>query len=562
MRILRCLSLLLTVLFGAALARGEELQVTAGGLVREPLTAFASAGHLYLNAKQAGELYGARVTWYPVSGRVQMSFRGAALQFVVGSAAVAVGGRTVSLEAPVMLRAAQAYVPLSFFLGHDFTDLSGMESQFDERARSLAVDRHSSVGAVRWFSYQDYTRVVLELKRPLGHTVAARGAQGVEVSVPFGVIEAPETASVNDGLVTAVALRQDAKAARWSVKFARPGLKWRLRELSAPRRLALEVAAVAPEHIIPGPVNDSAAPGEAASAAPAPVPASPSGNANSVLAGTAAPLPPPVAAVVSTAVVPPAAKPAASSVQAASTVSPAAAPMAEPMRRRIVIDAGHGGKDSGATGRRGIREKDINLAVAQELAKLLQEEKAFEVLLTRSDDTFVPLADRSRIANEAHADLFVSLHCNAHRSARENGFEVYFLSEKASDPEAARLAQFENSSLTLEGKSPADEEAAVILQAMSKTENINAASELAALVARALHQRVDLAPRGVKQAAFYVLRGTDAPAILLEMAFVSNGRDAAKLGTKRFRRRLVDAVYAGLLDYAKRQGWLGKPSRT
>ncbi|MDD5629012.1 MAG: N-acetylmuramoyl-L-alanine amidase, partial [Elusimicrobia bacterium] len=182
----------------------------------------------------------------------------------------------------------------------------------------------------------------------------------------------------------------------------------------------------------------------------------------------------------------------------------------------------------------------------------------FEVRLTRDADTFVPLDERSRIANDWKADLFVSLHCNAHRNARENGYEVYFMSEKASDPEAERLAQFENSSLELEGRSVADAEAELILHAMGKTESINSASELAALVGRELHKRVDLAQRGVKQAGFYVLRGTDAPAVLIEMAFLSNRRDEAKLGSRRYRGRLIDGIYAGLLDYAKRQGWLAQ----
>ena len=240
------------------------------------------------------------------------------------------------------------------------------------------------------------------------------------------------------------------------------------------------------------------------------------------------------------------------------SVATAAATITAPERPRIVIDAGHGGKDSGATGRRGTREKEINLAVAKDLARLLKQGKLFDVLMTREDDTFIPLDQRSRLSNDSHADLFVSLHCNAHHNPKEHGFEVYFMSEKASDPEAERLAQFENSSLQLEGKTPADAEADLILHAMTKEENINAASELAALVSRDLHKRVDLEPRGVKQAGFYVLRGTDAPAILIEMAFVSNRKDEAKLGSRSYRSRLVDGIYAGLVDYAKRKGLLDK----
>ena len=524
------------VLVPSALA--EELQVVLGGRYHEPLTAYKVGDRLFINAKQAGELYGGQVYWYPVSGRVQLGFRGRVLQLVAGLAAASVDGRTVSLEEPVVLRAAQAYAPLSFFVGKDFSELSGMESQFDTRSRLLTVDRRSSVGAVRWYSYQDYTRVVLELKKPLGHSAAARGVQGVEVSIPFGVVESPEEGTVDDGLVLGYGLRQDAKAARWSVRFARPGLKWRLRELSGPRRLALEVAAVALGSVVPDHTEEL----------------------ESVPAATAVPDALSAAAKIPAQVVASIVGVAPTSVRVSTAA--AASSVAGPVRRRIVIDAGHGGKDSGGTGRRGTLEKDINLTAAKELAKLLEHEKVVEVVLTRADDTFVPLDERSRIANEGHADLFVSLHCNAHHNSQENGFEVYFVSEKASDPEAERLAQLENSSLELEGKTPADAEADLILHAMTKNESINAASELAALVARDLHRRVDLVQRGVKQAGFYVLRGTDAPAILVEMAFVSNRRDEAKLGSRRYRSRLLDGIYAGLVDYAKRQGWLEKSVRS
>lgn len=521
MRLLRFLTLTLSVLLAAAgapaLAQAEELQVLRGGSYHEPLTAYKVGERLFLNAKQAGELYGAQAYWYPVSGRVQLNFRGRALQLVAGSAEASLDGRPVPLEAPVMLRASQAYAPLSFFLGREFGELSGMETQFDPSTRLLSVERRSSVGSVRWYSYQDYTRVVLELKKPLGHTASGRGTGGVEIVLPFGVLDAPEKAEVDDGFVKDFSLSQGAKAAVWSVRFAKPGLKWRLREFSEPRRLALEVASVDPAAVVNGETDEKPA---AQPAAAPPEKLAPSTNAKALPEGVRDGEAPP--------------------------------------RRRIVIDPGHGGKDGGATGRRRTLEKDINLAAAKDLARLLEQEEVFEVLLTRDDDTFVPLDERSRMANEGKADLFVSLHCNAHRNSKENGYEVYFMSEKASDPEAERLAQYENASLELEGKSVADAEAEFILHVMGKTESINAAAELAALVDRSLRRRVDLAPRGVKQAGFYVLRGTDAPALLIEMAFLSNRKDEAKLQSRRYRSRLVDGIYAGMIDYAKRKGWLEK----
>ncbi|MFA6002870.1 MAG: N-acetylmuramoyl-L-alanine amidase [Elusimicrobiota bacterium] len=549
------------LLFAASVAaRGEEIQAVVDGRYREPITSYKVGGRTFINAKQAGDLYGGQVYWYPISGRVQMSFHGRRLQFLAGSGDVSVDGKVVTLEAPVMLRAAQAYVPMNFFMGDAFAALSGRDTQFNERSRLLTVERRSNVGSVRWFSYQDYTRIVVDLKRSSGYNAAARGVQDVEITVPFGIIDAAEKVTVDDGLVDSYALRQESKVARLSVRLAKPGLQWRVRELADPRRLALEVAAVALATVVPAgpasaaetsaspawggaqevkPIADAAAAAgpEAGRSAPA---AAPEPEVEEPAAPAAAPVPAPAAALTVTTV-------------PAATL---------PRRRRIVIDPGHGGKDGGAASRSGNNEKDVNLSAARELARLLEDEKVFDVIMTRNDDTFIPLADRSRIANDIGADIFISMHCNASRNSKEGGFEVYFLSEKASDPEAERLAEFENSVLQLEGKSPQDEQAGQILRAMSKTENINSSSELAALVTRSLKKRVDLDNRGVKQAGFYVLRGTDAPAILVEMAFLTNRRDEAKLQTKRYRRRIVDGLYAGLLDYAKRQGWLHGDGRS
>ncbi len=230
----------------------------------------------------------------------------------------------------------------------------------------------------------------------------------------------------------------------------------------------------------------------------------------------------------------------------------------EPAGRRhlIVIDPGHGGKDPGAIGVRGTREKDVNLAVALELARVLKERGDFDVLLTRGTDVFVPLSERSELANAKSADLFVSLHCNAAGDKRENGFEVYSVSETATDPAAEALAASENSVLEMEGKNPQDEMAKMILLAMTRTEMINESSTFAALSSKAIGKRVNVAARGAKQAAFHVLRGTHAPAILIEMAFVSHAQDRAKLISRHFQRAMALGAASGIENYARRQGWL------
>lgn len=521
-------ALLLAVLLGLSPAAraAEDISVAVSGRVRAPLLGYKIGDRWYLSAKEAGAVYGGQVYWYPVAGRVQMSFRGRAVQLFVDSDEARAAEGTLKLEAPVLLRSSRAFIPISFFLSEEFVSLSGHESVFNPRTRSLTVERAGTIGSPRWFSYKGHTRFSLEVDKRLSYSANARGVGGLEVAFPLGVLESSESAEIDDGLVQGFVLRQEPKLAKLSIRLAEPGLKWRVRELNDPRRIVVDIYEGEPPLLPDSPPARETAP-RVTKETPA-RPADPDQPRSSAPAKSAGP------AVL--------------------------AHRDGKARRKIVVDPGHGGKDPGARGRRGVLEKEIALAAALELAKLLKQEGSFEILLTRSDDTFVPLADRSRLANEFGADLFVSLHCNANPNSREEGFEVYFLSEKASDPEAARLADFENSVLELEGKDPRGEAAAAaLLGELAKTENINASSELAGLLVRSVDKRVDLNGRGVKQAGFYVLRGTHAPAVLVEMAFLSNRKDESKLESRRFRRKLVDGLYAGILEFSKRQGWTAAP---
>lgn len=496
----------------------EEISVSLAGKARDGVTAYKVGEAYFLDAKQAGSLYGGQVYWYPVSGRLQMSFRGRAMQFLVDSNIVNLDGKSVKMDAAVMLRTSQAYIPLSFFQSEEFSSFAGMESVFNSGTKFLSVDRRSSVGSVRWFSYKDATRLILTLASRASFVATARGVGGLEIAFPYGTLSNAEQADINDGVVDKYALRQLANSAKLSIKFVDSGVHWRAKEMADPRRLVVDLYRGAAPSI---PVEQP--------------------QSSPVIVQV------PSAFVQATAAV-------VTSTASGDTLK------APKTKKRIVIDAGHGGKDPGATGRGGTREKDINLLAALELSKLLKSEGTFEVMLTRDNDTFVPLAERSRKANDFGADLFISLHCNASTSQNENGFEVYFLSEKASDPAAQKLADYENSVVELEGNSASDEQADMILGELSKTEYINASSEWASLLAKDLDRRIDISDHGVKQAGFYVLRGTHSPAVLFEMAYISNKKDEAKLHSKAVRGRIVDGVYAGILDYAKREGWKETPN--
>lgn len=219
--------------------------------------------------------------------------------------------------------------------------------------------------------------------------------------------------------------------------------------------------------------------------------------------------------------------------------------------RRILVDAGHGGKDPGALGTRGTMEKTINLWMARELAEELRA-KDFEVLLTRTDDTFIPLGDRTALANKYKADLFISLHCNASLTPSLNGFEIYFLSENASNPHAEAVARLENAALELEGKKPSSAVQSV-LQSLAKNAMLNRSAQLGALINREVTGQLSQVDLGVKQAAFYVLRGAQMPAVLVELGFLTNRKEERLLLNESYRRKLSGAIAKSILEYDRKQ---------
>jgi N-acetylmuramoyl-L-alanine amidase len=220
--------------------------------------------------------------------------------------------------------------------------------------------------------------------------------------------------------------------------------------------------------------------------------------------------------------------------------------------RRVALDAGHGGVDAGAVGPTGLREKDVTLDVAHRAAPLLAHELKVETLLTRDSDTFVPLDARTARANAFHADLFISIHCNASESGTARGVQTFYLAEaKEQDAFAIRLAARENQSAVRGGKPPdpqaLDGEMAAILGNLNVGDMAARSRHFADLLQRsalasASQRYPDMRDQGVKTAGFFVLAGADMPAALFETAFISNPEDEARLATADFRQKMADAI--------------------
>jgi N-acetylmuramoyl-L-alanine amidase len=217
-------------------------------------------------------------------------------------------------------------------------------------------------------------------------------------------------------------------------------------------------------------------------------------------------------------------------------------------RLKVAVDAGHGGDDHGAKGRAGLVEKSVALDLAQALAARLRAE-GHDVLMIRPDDRFVALWDRAKLANEAGADLFVSLHLNASRARGAKGSEVYFLSLDGGDVDAETLAA-ENGPPE-EAARPADAEGVVagILEDLAQKAYLQDSEKLAVEIQIQLNLLGGIKERGVKQAPFVVLKGAAMPAVLVETAFITNPKEEAKLKDPGFRRRVADSIARGIRAY-------------
>lgn len=218
--------------------------------------------------------------------------------------------------------------------------------------------------------------------------------------------------------------------------------------------------------------------------------------------------------------------------------------------KKVVIDPGHGGKDPGAVGPSGVREKHVALAIAKKLQKKLREELKLEAILTRKSDIFLPLEERTALANTQKADLFVSIHTNAHKNRRVYGMSTYILNV-ATDAEAARLAAFENA---VSAKHISDLEK--ILNDLMLNSKINESSRLADAVQHGLLMRLPknysrVKDLGVKQAPFYVLIGARMPSIMVETSFITNKREEKRLASGSYQDAVAEGILAGIRSYIK-----------
>lgn len=221
--------------------------------------------------------------------------------------------------------------------------------------------------------------------------------------------------------------------------------------------------------------------------------------------------------------------------------------------KTIVIDPGHGGLETGAKGKFGALEKDITLAVSKNLQTMIERNLAYRVVTTRDMDVDVSLENRAAIANNNRAYVFISIHANGSYRKDARGSETFFLSLNATDEEARRLAYLENNSSEIESKivGEGEDDIMMILWDMAQTNYIKQSSQLAEHIQNELNALLGTVNRGIKQAPFKVLTGVACPAVLVEVAFISNPQEEQQLTTAEFQNNVAKAIYRGLSNFLR-----------
>jgi N-acetylmuramoyl-L-alanine amidase len=375
---------------------------------------------------------------------------------------------------------------------------------------------------------------------------------------------------VNDKLLKRIRIAQNVPGVTRVVLDLEGAVDFTASQLGNPDRLIVELRPAVPAPPVVTPTVITKATPE--TTAPNP-PSLDAVGSSVVTAKLPAVMPPPSTLVVPTPVTtPPMSVPPALLAKPAPSVPPAVTAMetaaANPARRlsadggrsltralglkinRIVIDAGHGGHDQGTNGSKGLMEKELVLDVALRLGKLIEQRTGSEVIYTRTDDTFIPLKERTEIANQKKADLFLSIHANSSSATRVTGIETYYLNFTNS-AEALDVAARENASAQNAVSDLSD-----LVSSIAKHDKIEESREFAADVQAALQSfEVRNSPmakdRGIRKAPFVVLIGAQMPSILAEIGFLSNAREESNLSKPEYRQKLAEALYKGVTRYTQ-----------
>lgn len=565
--------MLLFVFPGVLCAQGTT-DVMILGKNKGAVESIDSNGTLYLDVQKTARKLGASVEVFAQSKQAKVSMKGFYAILSSPLTDIIVNAQTVKLKSPVIAYRGKIMAPAEFFMLPQLQNVLERDISFEngkmwvEKRYNLAYENNSAG--------KDFSAISFTVKDGVSYKAQELNRHTVQVTFPGGVLKRELFLHMKNGFVRSAQISQpsgssptlkiilDKKTKAWAMNEEGDKLVFR----AGINQAAVAGTAVSPEEAESEPEPETetqsvAEPVVKPEPPAAPVQRAPDLTQEDELAkdGQDRVFGDGPSISASSGVLKPSVMTADTSASASSrpVITSAPEPKTASARKkmRIMLDPGHGGKDPGAV-RKGYKEKNWNLAVAKELYQLFKK-GGFEVKMTRNDDTFIALSTRSKMANEFKADLFVSVHVNAAKNASANGFQVYFRSEKATDKEAADVASFENEALQYEEVHYNFVDA--LLQSLAKNEYVNESSKLAGYMRNAVYKQPGIGiavshNNSVRQANFYVLKGVNSPAVLVEMGYISSPKDRARLAQKTVQKKMAQGIYNGVYNYAKQEGWI------
>ena len=433
-----------------------------------------------------------------------------------------------------------------------------------------AAPYRPAIQGIHTISSADMTRVVISLSGPIAYELIAEPsivasaspsrlhirfspaslAPGVRTNAKIydGVLKEVRTGLIADAIVR-ISLEVEQLGTYRAITFRSPDqIVIQLRKQPENR-----VAVRLPTSLSSGTTQKTPAGRQVAITPPFPAPPSPFADRRQL---PITPLPPTSPSKAPTdrqvAITPPLLSPPLPPAQVKEPLAPSSIPHA---RYRIMLDPGHGGSDPGAQGVNGLHEKTVVLAVSKRLAQKLRTRLDADVLLTRTEDVFIPLPERTARANAAKADLFVSIHANASPNPETQGIETYYLNNTA-DRATIRLAKLENGIRAKQQLPQREDSLSYILSDLIQTGKEEESIALAQAVQTALVDQVRTAvplarDLGVKKGPFYVLVGAHLPCVLVELAFLTHADEAHRLGSATYQETLAEGLFRGIADFLR-----------
>lgn len=533
----------------------EKVDFIVSGRDKGSVSALESNGVTYVDVQKTARKFGTGIELFAQSKQAKISTKGFYAILTAPLAEIIVNAQPKTLSAPVLIQGSKMMVPVEFFLLPQFQEAVDKYVSFQDGA--FYVERRFNLEFSGEQKNQADTLLVFDARKKIAYETKQLNKHTVTVTFSDVMLKRDLHSRTRTDFIASMDVRQGRNGeAVLKVILGKNAKDWSFTETDG--KLVFRAGAQKAAPVL------AAAPATIKAETPASQP-----DAQPALKGPSLANEKPSVLMEGDGFIEMKAAPAVQPVMKAekpAASKPAPVIKAEPnplairtahKKMRIMVDPGHGGKDPGAVRGR-YREKDWNLDVAKELARLLKK-GGFEVQMTRANDTFIALSERSKKSNQFKADLFVSIHTNASKNRSANGFQVYFRSEKATDKEAAEVAALENEAMQYEEVHYNFVDA--LLQSMAKNEYINESSKLAGYVRNAVYKQPGIGiavnqKNSVRQANFYVLKGVNSPAILVEMGYISSSKDRGRLANGTVRDRTAKGIYTGIVNYAKKEGWI------